>query len=401
MAKADTLAGLKVLDFSIFMAGPVCTRLLADAGAEIVKVEPFAGDMVRQRPPMRNGMSTYFAQMNCGKQSIVIDLKKPEGAEIARALARKADVVLENFKPGVMKRLGLDYVALAQSNPRLIYCSISGFGQSGPLANRPAYAPVIHAFSGYDLANLEYQGGQGSPLKTGIFVADVLGALHAHSAILTALIHRESTGRGQSIDVSLLDGMLGLMILEMQLAQFPQEGPRLLYKPVRAKDGYVMVAAITPKNFEALCDAISCPQWKTDPRFASVKAREQNWDELMRLVEAWTENYSAQECEDHLLAADVPCARYRTLAEAMADPHIKERGALAQLGTPEAPYLVANPPYKMSASETRAREIVAKLGEDTEAVLGKWIGLTHAEITRLRAAKVIPTCLTEGNAFPA
>ncbi len=389
MNGTDTLAGLRVLDFSIFMAGPVCGRLLADAGAEVVKVEPFSGDMVRQRPPMRGDMSTYFAQMNCGKQSIVLDLKQSEGVKAARALALKADVLLENFKPGVMKRLGLDYESLADANPRLVYCSISGFGQSGPLARRPAYAPVIHACSGYDLAHLEHQGGQDKPAKTGLFIADVIGALHAHGAILTALLHRERTGKGQCIDVSLLDGMLGLMVLETQLAQFPQLEPRLLYTPLRASDGFVMVAAITAKNFEALCDAISHPEWKRDPRFATVKAREQNWDELMRLVEIWTSTRSAQECENHLLEADVPCSRYRTVREAMSDPHVAQRGTFTRIGPPDASYLVANAPYKMSQSRTHARRLVANLGEHTETVLERWLGLDNAGIARLRDGKAI------------
>ncbi|TAK45545.1 MAG: CoA transferase [Betaproteobacteria bacterium] len=393
--KADTLAGLKVLDFSIFMAGPVCSRLLADAGAEVVKVEPFAGDMVRQRPPMRGSMSTYFAQMNCGKRSIVLDLKTREGVEAARALALKADVVLENFKPGVMKRLGLDYETLARANPRLIYCSISGFGQNGPLAARPAYAPVIHAFSGYDLAHMEHQGGEGKPAKTGLFIADVVGALHAQAAILTALLHRERSGKGQYIDVSLLDGMLGLMVYEMQLAQFPRDEPRLLYTPLAARDGFVMIAAISPKNFEALCDALAHPEWKTDSRFSSVKAREQNWDELMRLLEDWTRLHSAQECEDKLLAADVPCSRYRSIGEAMADPHLAARGSLERLGSGDATYLVANPPYQMSQSRTHARPLVPELGEHTDAVLKSWLGLDGAGIAKLRAARAIPAGMPE------
>lgn len=388
--KADTLAGVKVLDFSIFMAGPVCSRLLADAGAEVVKVEPFAGDMVRQRPPMRGGMSTYFAQMNCGKQSIVLDLKKPEGAEAARALALKADVLLENFKPGVMQRLGLDYETLARGNSRLVYCSISGFGQSGPLAARPAYAPVIHAFSGYDLAHMEHQGGEGRPAKTGLFIADVVGALHAQAAILTALLHRERSGRGQYIDVSLLDGMLGLMVYEMQLAQFPRDEPRLLYTPLAARDGFVMIAAISPKNFEALCDALSHPEWKADPRFSTVKAREQNWDALMGLLENWTLGRSAQECEDLLLEAEVPCSRYRTIGEAMADPHLAARGSLERLGSEDAPYLVANPPYQMSESRAHARQLVPRLGEHTDAVLQSWAGFDRERVSVLRAAQAIP-----------
>ena len=391
MEQTDTLAGLRVLDFSIIMAGPMCSRLLADAGAEVVKVESFAGDMVRQRGPFRGGMSTYFAQMNAGKRSIALDLKTDRGIEVARALAARADVVLENFKPGVMKRLGLDYETLARSNPGLVYCSISGFGQRGPLAELPAYAPVIHAFSGFDLAHLENQGGKGKPPKTGLFIADVLGALHAHAAILTALMERNKSGKGQAIDVALLDGMLGLMVLEMQLAQFPQDKPRLLYTPLAARDGFVMIAAITSKNFNALCDAIDRSDWKTDPRFATVAAREQNWDLLMGLIEEWTKERSSQECEAILLKADVPCSRYRTIREAMAEPHIAARGSLARLGPADADYLVANPPYRMTRSRSEARDLVPRLGQHTDSVLRTWLGMDDHRMADLRRAEAIPS----------
>lgn len=374
MGTIDTLAGLKVLDFSIIMAGPVCTRLLADAGADVVKVESAEGDMVRQRGPFCGGISTYFAQMNCGKQSITLDLKTADGLATAKALAASADVLVENFKPGVMKRLGLDYRTLSRDNPALIYCSISGFGQTGPWAQRPAYAPVIHACSGFDLAHLEHQGGAGKPAKTGLFVADVVGALNAHGAILTALIERERSGRGQYIDVALLDGMLALMVLELQLAQFPQDKPRLLYTPLRALDGFVMIAAITPKNFDALCAALGHAEWGSDPRFATVAAREENWDVLMEELEGWTSVRSAQECEEILLAADVPCARYRTLREAMSHPHVVARQALARIGAEASSFLVANTPYKMSVSRTEARNVLPELGGAMADVLKGWLG---------------------------
>jgi CoA:oxalate CoA-transferase len=321
--------------------------------------------------------------MNCGKKSIVLDLKTHDGASLARELALKSDIVLENFKPGVMKRLGLDYESLATDHPRLIYCSVSGFGQSGPLASRAAYAPVIHAFSGYDLAHQEYQGGDSKPPKTGLFIADMLGALNAHGAILTALLHRERSGLGQYIDVALLDGMLYLMAHETQLAQFPQREPRMLYTPLRSLDGYVMVATVTGKNFEQACDAIGRPELKTDPRFTSVKEREKNWSALMEIFEGWSLSRTSQSCEDELLRADVPCSRYRTVKEVMADPHLAQRGTFVPMGA-GGDYRVGNTPYKMSRSNPRARQLVAQLGEHTGDVLDDWLGLPRERIAELR-----------------
>src|SRR5262245_22490736 len=288
-AKPDALAGIRVLDFTAAMAGPYCTRWLADLGADVIKIEPIAGgDFIRTRGPMRNGLSTTFGHFNCGKRSIALDLKQSEAADIVRALAEKSDVVVENFRPGVMARLGFDYARMAAINPRLVYCSISGYGQSGPSAQLPAVAPTIHASSGYDMENYLYQGGQESqarPAKTGTYIADMLGALFALSAIQTALFQRERTGQGQFIDTSLMDGMVNLLVYEFQDAQFPPERPRHLYQPVKASDGFVMIAPMTQANFESLSDGAGHPEWKTDSRFASTGARIRNWDEFMKLVE--------------------------------------------------------------------------------------------------------------------
>lgn len=190
-AAAGALAGVQVLDFTIVMSGPMCTRMLADAGADVVKVEPPEGDVARQRGPLRGGISAYYGSLNCGKRSLVLDLSQAEGRRIARELAARCDVLVENFRPGVMQRLGLDYAALAAINPRLVYASISGYGQTGPRAALPAYAPVIHAASGCDLANAEYQRDSSRPPNNGIFIADVLGASYAFGAIQLALLERE------------------------------------------------------------------------------------------------------------------------------------------------------------------------------------------------------------------
>jgi len=388
-AGADALRGLRVLDLTIVMSGPMCTRMLADAGADVVKIEPPEGDMSRQRAPLRGGFSTYFGSLNCGKRSVVLDLGQEEGRRIARALALQCDVLVENFRPGVMQRLGLDYASLAELNPRLVYASISGFGQSGPRATAPAYAPVIHAASGYEAANSSYQRDAGRPLNDGIFLADVLGASYAFGAIQLALYERERSGRGQHVDVALLDSVLGMLVYEMLAAQFPPHARRQLYEPVRAADGWVMVAAVTPKNQEALFDVIGHPEARHDPRFATLAAKESNWSVLLQLIEGWTSQRSGEECERLLTAAGVPCSRYRSVAEAMADPQLAERGFFAELGTGEARFRCANQPFRLSRTPTRARPLLPALGEHGAEVLHERLGLDAAEIERLRAARVL------------
>lgn len=380
------LADIQIVDFTIIMSGPLCTRALADAGANVIKVEAPQGDTVRHRAPNRSGISTYFASMNCGKRSIILDLKTKEGLALAAELIEQADVVVENFRPGVMKRLGLDYETMKERNSRLIYCSISGAGQEGPSAQAPAYAPVIHASSGYEQAYLQYQKSGERPANNGIFIADVLGAIHAVSAIHLALYDRERTGKGQSIDVALMDSVLGMLIYELQTAQFPTDKPRQVYEPVRAKDGYVMVAAVTPKNLEILFEAIGFPGGHEDPRFATVAAKEQNWSELLKIIENWTSQRSAEECQETLMRAGVPCSRYRTVKEAIEDPQIQQRGLLAKLGSDEEPFFVANPPYKFSRSQVHARQCLPDLGEHTTEVLQEMLNLTNEHIMSLREA---------------
>jgi CoA:oxalate CoA-transferase len=386
--RRPALEGLRVIDFTIVMSGPMCTRMLADAGAQVVKVEPPEGDVVRQRPPHRAGVSTYYASMNCGKQSIVLDLRTEDGKRLARELVAKADVVVENFRPGVMKRLGLDYATVARDNPRLVYASISGFGQTGPMASAPAYAPVIHAASGYELAYNQYQRGSDRPANNGIFIADVMGASYAFGAIQLALYEREKSGLGQHIDVSLMDSVLGMLIYEIQAAQFPPDRPRQVYEPVRASDGYVMVAAVTQRNLEILFDTIGCPEAKTDARFATMAAKESNWPALLELIERWTCMRTGAECEKIFMEAGVPCSRYRTVAQAMADPQCAARELFVELGAGDGTYKVTNVPYRMSGTPVRAHPLVAALGENTEQVLAEQLDLGTQELQALRARGV-------------
>src|SRR5229473_1369842 len=228
------LDGVRVLDFSIMLAGPYCARLLADVGADVIKIEPPEGDDMRLRAPLREGNSAYFGQLNAGKRSIV-----------------------------------LGYEALREINPRLIYCSISGYGQTGPAAERAAYAMIVHAESGFDRALMRYAGDRNRPASGAVFVADVLGGIFGYSAIQTALVQRGRTGQGQRIDVALMDCMLNLLVYELQEAQFPNQSPRPTYGPIRAKDGDILIAPITPRNFSALCEVTGQTELANDPRFAS------------------------------------------------------------------------------------------------------------------------------------
>src|ERR1700676_3325049 len=245
--KTTPLQGIRVLDFSIMLAGPYCARLLADVGAHVIKIEPPEGDDMRLRTPLRDGNSAYFGQLNAGKRSLALDLKSAEAIKLVHRLIVETDVLVENFRPGVMDRLGLGYEALRGINPRLIYCSISGYGQTGPAAERAAYAMIVHAESGFDRALMRYAGDRDRPATGAVFVADVLGGIFGYSAIQTALVQRGRTGQRQRVDVALMDCMLNLLVYELQEAQFPNQSPRPTYGPVRAKDGDLLIAPVTSR----------------------------------------------------------------------------------------------------------------------------------------------------------
>src|SRR3982750_3021560 len=292
-----SFAGLRVLDFSTTIAGPHCTRMLADMGAEVIKIETAEGETMRTRSPVRNGCSTAFGQLNIGKKSLVLDLKSREGVEAIRRLVASTDVLVENFRPGVMRRLKLDYDALKALNPKLIYCSISGYGQTGPSAELPAYAPVIHAASGYEMAHLAYQPGRTRPDYCGIYHADVLTGVYAFGAISAALYQRSTNQKGQHIDVSMLESMLSLTLNELQWAQFEVKATqRPMFGPIETSDGYVMVAIASEKTFQSLMKVIGHPEWINDPRFAKYADRRENWASLMEGVEAWSRAVTTQQC---------------------------------------------------------------------------------------------------------
>ncbi|WP_456798498.1 CaiB/BaiF CoA transferase family protein [Bradyrhizobium sp. USDA 4473] len=377
--------GLRVLDFSTTIAGPHCTRMLADMGAEVIKIEPAEGETMRTRPPVRNHCSTAFGQLNIGKNSLVLDLKSPAGVEAVRRLIATADVLVENFRPGVMRRLKLDYASVRDINPKLIFCSISGYGQTGPSAELPAYAPVIHAASGYEMAHLAYQPGRSRPDYCGIYHADVLTGVYAFGAISAALYQRSLSGKGQHIDVSMLESTLSLTLNELQWSQFEvKQSQRPMFGPIETTDGYVMVAIASEKTFQNLMQAIGRPEWVSDPRFAKYSDRRDNWAGLMEGVEAWSRAISTQACLAALNEYGVPSSAYRTVREALADPQIAHRGALAEVEDGGGSFKVLNLPFRMSGAAVGARKRMSTLGEHTLTYL-KEIGLSDDQIAGFAA----------------
>ena len=385
----EILQGVRVLDFTTTIAGPHCTRLLADLGADVVKIESPDGDLMRTRPPLRDGSSAYFGQLNAGKRSVVLDLKQPGAPDVVKRLTGGADVVVENFRPGVMARLGLDYAALSAVRSDLVFCAMSGYGQTGPSAELPAYAPVIHAASGYDLAHLSYQEGRIRPDNNGVFIADVLTGTYAFGAICAALAHRRATGRGQMVDVSMLESMLTMTLVELQRAQFPMAPPgRPMFGPLETRDGYLMLAVASERTFQDLARAAGRPDWIEDPRFAAYADRRLNWHLFMDELEQWSRRLPTEDCQAALDRFGVPCSPYRTVEEAMADPQLAHRKAFAEVRDAAGTFRALNPPFRFSAAPAMARPFVARLGEHGDQVLGD-AGYAADEIQALRKSGVL------------
>lgn len=374
------LDGLRILDFSTTIAGPHCSRLMADMGADVIKVESPEGDLMRSRPVLREGASTMFGQLNAGKKSIVLDLKRPEAIAAIKKLVAKVDIVVENYRPGVMKRLGLDYPVLAAINPKLVYCAISGYGQTGPGAGRPAYAPVIHAATGYDMAHLFYQQGRERPDNCGIFVADYASGAYAMGAILAALHQRHTTGKGQMVDVSMFETLVGMLLGEVNRAQFDFEMPsRPMYGPIEASDGYVMLATASERTFQDMATAAGRRDWLTDPRFEKYADRRMNWGLLIDELEQWSKTMTVKEVVAALEKHGVPCSPYLTVTEALKDPQVEHRGSLCTIEDAGGSYKSPAPPFRFSGSPMQSGPKVAGLGQDTKNVLAD-AGLTASEI---------------------
>ncbi|MGH9385503.1 MAG: CaiB/BaiF CoA transferase family protein [Vicinamibacterales bacterium] len=390
MSQSTLLDGIVVLDAAQVMAGPYCAMLLSDMGARVIKVEPPAGDSTRSMAGARGSDSPAFNAVNRGKQGIVLDLNRPRGREVFTRLARSADILIENYRPGVMKRLGLDYDALATEDPRLIYASISGYGQTGPSASKGGFDLIAQGESGI----MSVTGAPGgAPVKTGVPLTDLGAGLFALTGILAALHHRSTSGRGQHIDTSLVDAGLALSIWEAT-EYFTGPGvPGPLgsahrmsapYQAFRCADGYITVGAANQRTFAKLTELLGHPEWIADPRFAADHARVAHRDELAEAIEAVTSTAPRQEWLERLEAAGVPCGPILNYAEAFATPQAEAREMSLEVDHPILGRLrTLGTPIKMSKTPLNPRRRAPMLGEHTDEILAA-AGYADNEIEQLR-----------------
>ncbi|MCC5970040.1 MAG: CoA transferase [Pararhodobacter sp.] len=389
------LEGIRILDLTRVLSGPFCTALMADLGAQVIKLEPPQGDDYRHIGPFVQGESALFALTNRGKQSLVVDLKNAEGQSLARRLAASCDVVVENFRPGVADKLGIGADRLRAENPNLVYCSISGFGQSGPFAQLPAYDIVVQAMSGLMDATGEEDG---APLKVGEAVGDLMAGLYAAWAICAALVGRERHGTGSTLDVAMFDALFALLPTSHALHLYAQRpitrtGNRhplsTPFGAYRTLDGHVIIAALGARQFAALCALVGQPNAANDPRFASDEERTRHEPQVRALIEGFTATRPTTQLIDALRTAHIPAAPILTLAEAAQSPHAQARdlvSALPHHRLGSAP--VVGQPVRFDGAKPMAETGAPALGSGTRATLNA-LGLTAAQITGLLDAGII------------
>jgi CoA:oxalate CoA-transferase len=395
---APPLHGLVVVDLTRVLAGPYCTRLLSDLGARVIKIErPVEGDEMRRNPhqiePGREDQSTYFARVNAGKESVAVDLSRPEGREVVLDLAKHADVFIENFAPGVVGRLGLDYPAVSGAKPDIVYCSISGFGQTGPWRERPAFAHIINAASG--MMALE-QGDEAAPRASNLQAADVLAAAHAMGAIMAALWRRARTGHGAHLDVSMLEALVGAdSVTYASVLNGGEEhgNPRPGMIVHRIGDRYMAMQVVgAPRLWERLLALMKQPELGRDPRFTSSLARRKNWHALRQVITAWLDTFaSADDALAALTEARIPCAPVLRPAEVIAQEHLAVRQFFPTLPHPARSGLrVTASPYHLDGKPTHPRAPAAyRVGEHTRRVLRDLLGYKDERIQALITAGVI------------
>ncbi len=391
------LSGIRVLDLSRVLAGPFCTALLADMGAEVIKVEqPGRGDDSRHFAPFKNGESGYFISLNRGKKSITLNLKDPRAVALFKKLVGRSDVVVENFKPGVLERLGLGYPELSRVNPRIILASISGFGQWGPYAGRPAYDIVAQAMGGL----MSVTGYPDSPpTRAGESIGDLTAALYAAWGIVTALYARERTGMGQHIDVSMMESVFSLLVTATAICNYGGVVPGRVgnrhpistpFDSFRAGDGYVIIAVANDDMFARLAEAMGRPELARDPRFLTDELRTQHEPELKRLIEEWIDGRPVAEIVAVLDGYSIPASPILSVAEVLADEHVAARGLVREVDHPKAGRVpVVGQPVLFSHTPGRVRGPSPLLGEHTREVLTTLLGLKESQIDALERERVI------------
>jgi crotonobetainyl-CoA:carnitine CoA-transferase CaiB-like acyl-CoA transferase len=392
------LDGLLVVDLTRVLAGPYCTRLLSDLGARVIKIErPVEGDEMRRNPhqiePGRDDQSTYFARVNAGKESLAVDLSRPEGRDVVLALARHADVFIENFAPGVAGRLGLAYDAVRAAKADIVYCSISGFGQTGPWRERPAFAHIINAASG--MMALE-QGDEAAPRASNLQAADVLAAAHAMGVIVAALWRRARTGQGAHLDVSMLEALVGAdSVTYASVLNGGEEhgNPRPGMIVHRIGERYVAMQIVgAPRLWPRLLEIMKRPELSEDPRFTTALARRRHWRELRGIIIGWLDSFPSADAALAVLGeARIPCAPVLRPAEVIASEHLAARGFFPVLPHPALASLrVTASPYHLDGRPTHPRGPAAyHVGQHTRRVLRDLLGYKDERIAELIAAGIV------------
>jgi formyl-CoA transferase len=375
--KNQPLHGVGVLDLSRVLAGPYCTMVLGDLGADVIKVEPPEGDETRAwGPPFAAGESAYYLCVNRNKRGMVVNLKTDEGRALLRDLAMKSDVLVENFRPGTLARYGLDYASLRLDHPQLVYCSISGFGQTGPLRDRPGYDFMIQAMGGL----MSITGDpEGEPMKVGVAAADLFAGQNAVIAILAALGARERTGEGQYIDIALFDSQLSwlanvasnYLISGNPPKRYGNAHPNIVpYQVFEATDGWLVLAVGNDKQFVRLCELIGQPEWGNDERFATNAARVIHREELVTLLKPIFKARQVDEWLSALEQAEIPCGRINTLDKVFAEPQVAAREMLVTMEHPTIGVLpLVGSPLKFSQTPVEYRLPPPRLGEHTDEIL--------------------------------
>jgi len=382
------LSGIRVVDFTRVVAGPYCTMLLSDLGAEVIKVEqPEQGDDCRSwGPPFVEGESTYFLAMNRNKKSVCLDLRAEEGLELAQQLVMKSDIVIENFRPGIMERFGLGYEDWCQSHPRLIYCAISGYGHTGPYKDRAGYDVIVSAMGG--LMSITGTPGE-PPVKTGVPLLDVATGLYAFSGILAALYHRERTGQGQRIDVSLLSTQLATLLNaassylvagEIPSPQGSAHGSIVPYQVFQASDGYIMIGCANDKLFQGLCLALAHPEWATDLRFRTNADRVHYREPLVALIQAVVQTDTVAVWEHRLATANVAVAPINRIDQVFRDPQVVHTEQVVTIAHPTIGELkMVGPAVTYSLTPAQVMTPPPRLGEHTEEITRTLLGVDNQE----------------------
>lgn len=396
--RLGALEGTRVLDLTRVLAGPFATMMMADMGAEVIKIEmPGIGDDSRAFGPYINGESAYYMNLNRNKKGVTLNLKKPEGKEIFLEMLKKSDVVVENYRPGTMEKLGLGYDTLKEVNPGIIYAAVSGFGHYGPYMERPGYDIIGQAMGGL-MSTTGWPGGE--PTRTGTAMGDVLGGLSVTIGILAALKNRDFTGKGQKVDVALVDSVVASMeiITQIYLAEgrLPERiGNRYEsvypYDSFKAKDGSLVIGAGNEKLYKLLCEVMGMPQLATDERFDTIPKRKQRHVELKAIIEEWCADKNVDELVEMLLAAGVPAAPIYNLAQVVKDPHIaKAREMFVDVKHPKAGNTTLTGCHiKLYDTKPSIRKPAPLLGEHNQEVYSELLGIDKERLEQLKEKGVI------------